>query len=113
MEFEMSETVQYRTAIGYEYPVFDVVVTEVEQRCLHGHCGIAETVYGDYVDPTFVARDPILLNTQTVLANHPDRTAPPDPFRRGIEDARPCLGDWRPPQRLDFDDDLGISGPGG
>ena len=43
----MSETVPYRTAIGYEYPVFDVVVTEAEQRRLHGHCGIAETVYGD------------------------------------------------------------------
>ena len=69
----MPETVPYRTEVGYEYPVFDVVVSEAEQRRLHGHCDIAETVYGDYVDPTFVARDPILLNTQTVLANHPER----------------------------------------
>ena len=69
----MPETVPYRTEIGYECPVFDIVVSQAEQRRLHGHCDIAETVYGDNVDPTFVARDPILLNTQTVLANHPER----------------------------------------
>jgi acyl dehydratase len=69
----MSYTVPYRTEVGYKYPVFDVMVSDVEQRRLHGYCDIAETVYGDFVDPTFVARDPILLNTQTVLANHPER----------------------------------------
>ena len=42
---------------------------------------------GDYVDPTFVARDPILLNTQTVLASHPER-APVHIVHR-IEQLRP------------------------
>jgi acyl dehydratase len=83
----MPETVPYRTEVGYEYPVFDVVVSEAEQRRLHGYCDIAESVYGGYVDPTFVARDPILLNTQTVLANHPER-APVHIVHR-IEQHRP------------------------
>ncbi len=83
----MPEAVPYRTEIGYEYPVFDVVVSEAEQRRLHGYCDIAESVYGGYVDPTFVARDPILLNTQTVLANHPER-APVHIVHR-IEQHRP------------------------
>ena len=32
----MPETVPYRTEIGYEYPVFDIVVSQAEQRRLHG-----------------------------------------------------------------------------
>lgn len=83
----MSEAVPYRTEIGYKYPVFDVIVSEAEQRRLHGYCDISETIYDGYVDPTFVARDPILLNTQTILANHPER-APVHVVHR-IEQRRP------------------------
>lgn len=83
----MPDTVPYRTEIGYEYPAMNFVVTAETQRRLHGHCAIDENVYGDYADPTFVAHEPIILNTQTVLANHPER-APVHTVHR-IEQRRP------------------------
>lgn len=83
----MADPVPYRTEVGYEYPVFDIVVSEAEQRRLHGHCGIDERLYGGHADPTFVAREPITLNTQTILANHPER-APVHIVHR-IEQRRP------------------------
>ena len=83
----MSQPVPYRTEIGYEFPVFDIAVSTAEQRRLHGHCDIGAAVYGDFADPTFIARDPITLNTQTILANHPER-APVHIVHR-IEQRRP------------------------
>ncbi len=83
----MADPVSYRTEVGYEFPVFDIVVSEAEQRRLHGHCGIGESLYGRHADPTFVAREPITLNTQTILANHPDH-APVHIVHR-IEQRRP------------------------
>ena len=56
---------------------------------MHAHCDIAESIYGDFVDPTFIARDPITLKTQTNLANHPER-APVHIVHR-IEQRRPVL----------------------
>jgi len=44
--------VPYRTEVDYEFPVFDIVVTPEEQRRLHGHCDIADSVYGEFADPT-------------------------------------------------------------
>lgn len=79
--------VPYRTEVGYTFPVFEVTITPEEQHRLHGHCDIPESVYGDFADPTFIARDPITLNTQTILANHPER-APVHTVHR-IEQHRP------------------------
>ena len=80
-------SVPYRTEVGYDFPIFEIVVTAEEQRRLHGHCDIADSVYGEFADPTFIARDPITLNTQTILANHPER-APVHTVHR-IEQRRP------------------------
>ena len=80
-------SVPYRTEVDYEFPVFEIVVTPEEQRRLHGHCDIADSVYGEFADPTFIARDPITLNAQTILANHPER-APVHTVHR-IEQRRP------------------------
>ena len=51
-------SVPYRTEVGYDFPIFEIVVTAEEQRRLHGHCDIADGVYGEFADPTFIARDP-------------------------------------------------------
>ena len=79
--------VPYRTEAGYTFPTFEVTITPEQQRRLHGHCDIPESVYSDSADPTFIARDTITLNTQTILANHPER-APVCTVHR-IEQHRP------------------------
>jgi hypothetical protein len=63
----------YLTEVGYTFPTFEITITPEEQRHLQSHCDIPESHYGDLADPTFIARDPITLSAQTVLANHPER----------------------------------------
>ena len=65
--------VPYLTKVGYTFRTFEITNTAEEQRRLHSHCDIPESHYGDLADPTFIARDPITLSAQTVLANHPER----------------------------------------
>jgi hypothetical protein len=62
---------EYRVEAGYEFPVETLLVTAEEQRKLHGFCSIPETRYGDWTDPSFLARRPILLNTASMTACHP------------------------------------------
>ncbi|MEE2689606.1 MAG: MaoC family dehydratase [Pseudomonadota bacterium] len=79
--------VPYLTEVGYTFPTFEIMITPEEQRRLHGHCDIPESLYGGLADPTFIARDPITLSAQTILANHPER-APVHTVHR-IEQRRP------------------------
>ena len=65
--------VPYLTKVGYTFRTFEITNTAKEQRRLHSHCDIPESHYGDLADPAFIARDPIILSAQTVLANHPER----------------------------------------
>ena len=65
--------VPYITEVGYTFPTFEITITPEAQRRLHSHCDIPESHYGDLADPAFIARDPIILSAQTVLANHPER----------------------------------------
>ena len=37
-------SVPYRTEVGYDFPIFEIIVTAEEQRRLHGHCDIADGV---------------------------------------------------------------------
>ena len=66
------ENSDYRVEAGYRFPGEDFVLTAEEQREKHGYCDIAEAVYGDYVDPTFIARRPITLGTEAITACHPE-----------------------------------------
>ena len=65
--------VHYLTKVGSTFPTFDITNTAEEQRRLHSHCDIPESHYGDSAGPVFIARDPIILSAQTVLATHPER----------------------------------------
>ena len=66
-----SEEDDYRAEVGFEFPTEDIVITEEEQRRLHGWCGIKPEVFGAVSDPTFVARRPILLNTAMIRQSRP------------------------------------------
>ena len=62
----------FRVEAGYRFPREDFAMTAAEQRRKHGYCDIDEAVYGEYVDPTFIARRPITLNTEAITACHPE-----------------------------------------
>jgi hypothetical protein len=61
----------YRIEAGYEFPPETLVVTAEEQHRLHGFCDIPQSRYGERVDPTFLARRPVLLNTASMAACRP------------------------------------------
>lgn len=60
-----------RVEAGYIFPAEQLTVTEEQQRRLHGYCDIPPERYGPYVDPTFLARRPIPINTDSIAACHP------------------------------------------
>jgi hypothetical protein len=62
---------EYRVEPGYRFPSEELVVTLEEQRKLHGFCSIPASRYGDWTDPSFLARRPIVLNTASMTACHP------------------------------------------
>jgi len=62
----------YRIEAGFAFPTETLTVTAAEQRRLHGWCDIPATRYGGSVDPTFLARRPILLNTASMTAARPE-----------------------------------------
>jgi len=49
-----------------------LVIDAAYQRRQHGFCDIAPSVYGDRVDPTFLARRPIPMNVEMMQSRHPD-----------------------------------------
>lgn len=63
---------EYRIEPGYEFPPEDITVSEADQRQKHGFCHTPPERYGDVVDPTFLARRTILLNTDAIQACKPD-----------------------------------------
>ena len=85
----MKSIVPYRAQIGYEFPIFDIEVNNSEQTRLHQHCNITVETYGKYVDPTFIARTPITLNTQMIQASYPGHA--PVHIVHQIEQKRPIL----------------------
>ena len=69
----MSQTAtEYRLEPGYEFPSEEITVSEADQRQKHGFCDMPPERYGDVVDPTFLARRTILLNTDAIQACRPD-----------------------------------------
>jgi len=62
----------YRIEAGYEFAEETLVVTAAEQRRLHAWCDIPESRYGGTIDPTFLARRPILLNTESMTLARPE-----------------------------------------
>ena len=67
----VSDAPDYRVEPGFAFPAEEIVVTEAEQRRLHGFCDIPADRYGGFADPTFLARRPILLNTTAIQAYRP------------------------------------------
>lgn len=65
------EAAVYRVEAGYEFPSETLVVDASEQHMLHALCDIPDNLYGERVDPTFLARRPILLNTDAITDCHP------------------------------------------
>ncbi len=61
----------YRAEIGYTFPAESICIDAKEQQRLHYWCGIDIELYDQHVDPTFVSRRPILLNTATAHASRP------------------------------------------
>ena len=69
----MSQTTpEFRLEPGYEFPQEEITVSEAEQHQLHGFCDTPPERYGDFVDPTFLARRTIRLNTEAIQACRPD-----------------------------------------
>lgn len=62
----------FRVEAGYDFPDETLIVTAAEQKRLHAWCDIPESRYGGSVDPTFLARRPVLLNTLSMTACRPE-----------------------------------------
>ena len=71
-QLETASDPGYRVEAGYVFPPETLTVTAAEQRRLHGWCDIPPERYGDRVDPTFLARRTITLNTASVGACRPE-----------------------------------------
>jgi acyl dehydratase len=69
----MSQTTpEFRLEPGYEFPPEEITVSEADQHQKHAFCDMPPERYGDVVDPTFLARRTILLNTDAIQACRPD-----------------------------------------
>ena len=70
-QLETSLPPDVRVEAGYMFPVEQLTVTEAQQQQLHGFCDIPPERYEPYVDPTFLARRPVPINTESIAHCHP------------------------------------------
>jgi acyl dehydratase len=68
----LEESSQYSLDTGFRYPDKTVVITEEEQRRLHGWCDLDREIFGNVADPSLVGRLPVVMTSNTIISCRPD-----------------------------------------